>query len=139
MPRSERYELRSIRSGSTGSELYVSFGLSSPLERWDAFHIVCAKKVDDQDRELGMNTIYLERFDQAYSCYKGASSIRVSQRQVDLHLTKTGAKALDFKPLLQFVLPPQLAGVRKALTVFKRMPRYECGRLVQVLTRRSRR
>ena len=96
MTRSQKYELQSIKSGVSGSDLWVSLGFSSPLEKWDVLHVVCAKKVDDQDRELGMDSIYLERFDQAYSCYQGASSIRVHQYGVDFRLTKHGAKALDF-------------------------------------------
>jgi hypothetical protein len=133
MARSEKYEVRTIRSGSTASYVYVNFGFSSPLEKWDAFHVVCAKKVDDQDREMGMGTIYLERFDQAYSCYQGAESIRAHARGVDLRLTKKGTKALDFPPLLHFVFPPRISGLRKALQNFKRMRRYRWGRVVNVV------
>ena len=133
MPRSQKFELTGVKSGVSSTDLWVSLGFSSPLERWDVLHIVCAKRFDDQDRELGMDSIYLERFDQAYSCYKAASRIRVHQRGVDLHLTKQGAKALDFAPILRLTYPQRQRGVQKAIRVFKQMTKYECGRIINVV------
>ena len=132
MTRSQKYELQSIKSGVSGSDLWVSLGFSSPLEKWDVLHVVCAKKVDDQDRDLEMDSIYLERFDQVYSCYQGANSIRVHQHGVDLRLTKHGVKALNFAPHLRLVFPQHLRGVQKAVRVFRQMTKYECGRVIKV-------
>lgn len=129
---SERYEVEEIRSGVADNCLWVSIGFSSELEKLDVLHVVCAMSVEAQDRKLGQNSIYLERFDQAYSCYAGADSILVAPESIEVALNSTGRKNLSFPGKVLFVRSSRLKGWASALRVFKRMSPQECGRVVSV-------
>ena len=127
----ERHILKWVKSGTLDDTLWVSLGFASRLEALDRLHVVCATASDAQDAKLGMNTIYLERFDQAYSCYKGAHRIEVSPGGVKFRLTAHGRKSLDFKEYLHLAVPKGLRGWRAALKVFSDMPNYEAGQVLR--------
>ncbi len=73
----EKIEIKELMAGNDDETLWVSIGFSSELE-----------ELDDQDVASGMDGIYLERFDQAYSCYKGASQILVEHNSILIQLNK---------------------------------------------------
>ena len=116
----EKHILKWVKSGTLDDTLWVSLGFAS-----------CASDVVAQDAKLGMNTIYLERFDQAYSCYKGAHSIEVSGGGIKFRLTAHGRKSLDFKEYLYLAVPKGLRGWRAALKVFGEMQRHEAGQVLR--------
>jgi hypothetical protein len=126
------YEVDEILSGVADDDLWVSIGFSSELEPRDVLHVVCATSVDEQDRKLGHDTIYLERFDQAYSCYAGAERISAGGAGIEVVLTLQGARDLDLPTKVSFVCPAGLEGWPDALHMLGRMSAYECGRVVSI-------
>jgi hypothetical protein len=128
----ETYRVQEIRSGNSNDCLWVSVAFSSELERDDVLHIVCATSVDEQDRRLRQNTIYLERFDQAYSCYEGADRITVSSNRIDVEFNNAGTEHLSFTRSVAFLSNKDLHGWAEALVVFREMSKHECGRVVSV-------
>ena len=128
----ETYDLKEIMSGDDEDCLWVTLGFSSDLEELDVLHIVCGKWIDPQGRKTGMDGIYLERFDQAYSGYKGADSIGVSPSIIKIGLNRKGKKALGFKGAVTFRVPKKLKGLSKALKVFAKMSGYDCGRIIEI-------
>ena len=133
MARTETFQLVSVQSGEDDGCLWVSLGFTSALQKYDVLHVVCGQEVDDQDRKLGMDGIYLERFDQAYSGYKGAREITVSESRVEVLLTKRGAKDLAFSGPVSFMCSKRLKGYAHAVRVFRRMSEQECGSVVRVV------
>jgi len=128
----EKHILKWVKSGVLDDTLWVSLGFASKLERLDRLHVVCAMTHDEQEAKLRMDTIYLERFDQAYSCYHGARRIDVEPDGVRVTLNAHGRKALDFREQLYFVLPKGLRGWKAAQRVFARMPKYKCGEVIEI-------
>lgn len=126
------YEVDEINSGVEDDCLWVSIGFSSDLESRDVLHVVCATSVDDQDVKLGHDTIYLERFDQAYSGYAGVESISAGAAGIQLALTPRGMRDLELAANVAFVCPAGLGGWSDALHVLGRMSAYEWGRAVSV-------
>jgi hypothetical protein len=125
------FDVVEISSGVHDETLWVSVGFSSELERLDVLHFVCATEVDSEDRKLGQNEMYLERFDQAYSCYAGADEIRVMTSKLQLKLNARGCKSLAFPQEVQFVVASKLSGWADAQRIFKRMESLECGRVLR--------
>lgn len=128
----ERYPLDEVTFGVEDSCLWVTLGFSSPLERNDLLHIVCATSVDAQDRRSGMADLYLERFDQAYSCYGGADLVLVTPALVDLRLNARGCDALRFDGAVMLDVPESLHPYRDALLIFRRMLGLECGARIRI-------
>jgi immunity protein 10 of polymorphic toxin system len=128
----ELYRLEEVMSGTEESYLWVTLGFSSELEKHDVLHIVCAMSVDDQDRRGGMADLYLERFDQAYSCYGGAEAVRVGNASLEVQLNSKGLKALDFHGGVAFEVPVGVAGYPDAVAILRRMSTLECGKSVRV-------
>ena len=129
----ERHVLKWVKSGELEDTLWVSLGFTSTLETDDRLHVVCATTFDAQDIKHRMDTIYLERFDQAYSCYHGAQSIEVTSNGVRLKLNAHGRKSLDFREHLHLALPKgALRGWKSALRVFAKMQAHHCGEVVKV-------
>ena len=128
----ELYDLKEIMSGEDEHCLWVTLGFSSDLEGLDVLHIVCGKSVEDQDLENGTDGIYLERFDQAYSGYKGADSIRVSPSEITVELNSEGQKELDFKGAVSFRVTEGLKGSGDAYLILAKMLRYAYGQIVEL-------
>jgi hypothetical protein len=128
---SESFDVVEISSGLHEETLWVSVGFSSELEDQDVLHFVCALELDDQDRRLGHNAIYLERFDQAYSCYAGAEAILIGVKGIDLKLNAHGCESLSLPQSVEFVVTSALKGWEDALTIFRRMQNLECGRVLR--------
>lgn len=137
MKATETYEVEEISAGVVDNCLWVSIGFSSRIEKQDVLHVVCAMSVDAQDRKLGHDSIYLERFDQAYSCYSGAERIAIEPQDIHVALNPQGSKALSLPRSVSFAVPPRLKGWSVASRVFKRMSSMECGRVVTVAGKTS--
>jgi hypothetical protein len=130
----ERHVLKWVKSGKLEDTLWVSLGFMSKLEADDRLHVVCATTFDAQDVKHRMDSIYLERFDQAYSCYHGAHGIEVTSAGVRLKLNAHGRKSLDFRQDLELALPKAaLRGWKSALKVFTKMQGCHCGEVVKVV------
>jgi hypothetical protein len=127
----EKHILKWVKSGALDDTLWVSLGFSSRLETLDRLHVVCATAPDAQDAKLRMDAIYLERFDQAYSCYHGANSIEVNLGAAKFRLNAHGRKSLDFKEHLHLAVPNGLRGWKAALKVFGKMPKYKSGQVLR--------
>jgi hypothetical protein len=67
---------------------------------------------------LRMDTIYLERFDQTHSCYRGARRTGVGPSGARSHSMRTGRRSLDFREHLHFVLPLGLHDWKAASKIF---------------------
>jgi hypothetical protein len=129
----EAYGLEEVMSGVEESCLWVTLGFSSQLEENDVLHVVCATAVDAEDRNGGMADLYLERFDQAYSCYSGAESILVAPSSVEVRLNDKGCEALDFVGGgVSFTVPAGLEGYMQAVEILRRMTALECGKRIRV-------
>jgi len=137
MKKAETYEVEEISAGVADDCHWVSIGFSSSIEKQDVLHVVCALSVDAQDRKLGHDSIYLERFDQAYSCYSGAEKISVGLQDIHFALNPEGGKALSLPRSVSFAVPPRLKGWSAASRIFKRMSSMECGRVVTVAGKTS--
>jgi hypothetical protein len=129
---SESFDVVEISSGLHEETLWVSLGFSSKLEELDVLHFVCAIEVDEQDRRLGHDAIYLERFDQAYSCYAGAEEIVIGTAGVHLKLNPHGRQSLSLPHIVDFLVGSDLKGWSGATKIFKRMQDLECGRVLRV-------
>jgi len=129
----EKYVLEEVMSGTEDSCLWVTLGFASKLEDNDVVHLVCAMAVDAQDRNAGMADLYLERFDQAYSCYGGADRVVATPSTVEVHLNRKGCEALDFEGSdVCFQVPDGLQGYHDAVGVLRRMSALECGKTIRV-------
>jgi hypothetical protein len=114
-------------SGVEDSYCWVTLGFSSQLNAHDVLHIVCATVASPQDRESGKADLYLERFDQAYSCDGGATQITVTRSSVQVRLNKKGCEALCFQGTVWFDVPKSLRNYAKALRTFQKMTAQELG------------
>ena len=128
---SESFEVVEISSGLHEDTLWVSVGFSSELQELDALHFVCAMDVDEQDRRLGHNAMYLERFDQAYSCYNGAEAIVIGATGIQIKLNAHGCESLSLPNAVRFLVASDLKGWSEAVSIFRRMQDLECGRVLR--------
>ncbi len=128
----ESYDLKEIMSGDDENSLWVSLGFSSEMAELDVVYIVCGKSINEQDCNTDMDGIYLERYDQAYSGYKGADTIQVSDFLIQVDLNSKGQKDLDFQGTVSFRIPTELKGLSNAVDIFKKMSQYECGQIIKV-------
>ena len=125
------YKIERAYSGIEKGELWVSLCYTSEHGE-DVLHIVCAVEPDEQDRRLGMNTIYLCGDDQSRSCYAGADKIEAMKTAVRVHLNKVGRKALEMDQGLELLWTPRTVGRVAALRCLAKMKQYECGKVVHV-------
>jgi hypothetical protein len=116
----ENYEIKELMAGNDDETLWVTIGFSSELEEFDVLHIVCAEEIDEQDIASNMDGIYLERFDQAYSCYKCASQISVNHNSILIQFNKIGMEALDFSNKIKFIIPKSLENINDVKHVFEK-------------------
>ncbi|KRD77565.1 Imm10 family immunity protein [Lysobacter sp. Root983] len=125
------YPIEEVHSGEDDC-LWVSLGFVSESDPLDVLHIVCAYEVEPQDREHGMDAIYLERDDQSRGGYGGAQRILVDERAVEVRLNETGRALLEFEDSLCLLWPAELAGKAEALRILERMRECESGRAIEL-------
>lgn len=116
-----RFVLEDVSSGSDAG-LWVSLGFSSDFERNDVLHIVSGDAdvlAEDDDKRL-----YVERFDQAYSCQHGGERVLVRAKSIEVALSDEATRELDFTDgVLVFDVPLGLDGYPEALRVLGEMSR----------------
>ena len=138
----KRFRLRTIASGKKAG-LWVSLGFSSSLTRRDVLHVVSG----DQATPAGSRSrsrLYVERFDQLYSCNRGCDLVRVGPKSIEVHLTPKAAHLLSFKSsvlLFEFdkrppSRPGRQGGDTQAMEVFRAMA--DVNRRVEVVSRSAR-
>jgi len=126
------YRIEEAQSGEEADEyLWVSLGFASVENPLDVLHIVCACAIEPQDRDGGMDAIYLERDDQSRGGYGGAQRIAVGERSIDVVFNAAGLRDLEFGDSVSLQWPEQLAGKAEALRILQRMRGYECGRVIE--------
>ena len=126
------YRIEEAHSGEEeGEYLWVTLGFASEQNPLDVLHIVCACEIEPQDRDGGMDAIYLERDDQSRGGYAGAERIAVGERSVDVVFNADGLGDLEFGDSVSLQWPEQLAGKAEALRILERMRGYECGRVIE--------
>lgn len=120
--RLKRYRLLTIASGSNAG-LWVSIGFSSLLKRNDVLHVVAG----EQPRPGGAQSrarLYVERFDQIYSCDGGAECVRVRPQSIEVHLTPKAAHLLSFESnVLLFECERRPSGYAKAMDTLREIAR----------------
>jgi hypothetical protein len=115
-----RYRLVEIMSGSDAG-LWVTLGFSSRMNRDDVLHIVTSSQPKAHGAKHA-ELLYVERFDQLYSCAEGAELVRVRPRSVEVHLSREAKRALAFgSGRWRFEVPPRLMGYRRAVRTFQAM------------------
>ena len=125
-----RFALEEVSSGSNEG-LWVTLGFVSDLERNDVLHIIGGDA--DAVREHDDKRLYLERFDQSYSCEHGGESVLVRPKTIEVRLSEEAREELHFDELsLVFEIPRSLDGYDDALKIFGEMSR--AGSPVRVLT-----
>jgi hypothetical protein len=133
----ERYTLKTVASGAKVG-LWVSLGFTSSLKRNDVLHIVS----EDQATEAGARRrrrLYVERFDQLYSCDGGADLVRVRQDAIEVRLTPKAAHLLSFKStVLLFEFEKRIPRYADALGTFEAMARVSERVEVEVATAKGR-
>ena len=120
----ERYKLEEVMSGRETDCVWVTLGFSSPLCANDVLHIVRGPARDDESSTRGMAGLYLERFEQGYSCYGGVEHIAATPLSVRVRLTEKGRTALDFANTdIWFDVSNDLAKYDDALAALQQMMR----------------
>lgn len=126
------YRIEEAQSGEEeGEYLWVTLGFASEENPLDVLHIVCSCEIEPQDRDGGMDAIYLERDDQSRGGYGGAERIVAGEQTVEVVFNATGLRDLEFGDSLSLQWPTQLAGKAEALRILARMREYECGRVIE--------
>ena len=74
---------------SDDSFLLVGFGSAE-----ESLHIQRAYEFDEQDVELGMDNVYLERGSQAYAAYGGVTAVHLTRTQLQVLLNEGAAAKL---------------------------------------------
>jgi hypothetical protein len=123
----KRFRLKTIASGKTAG-LWVSLGFSSSLTRRDVLHIVSGNQATPAGSR-SRSRLYVERFDQLYSCNGGCDLVRVGPKSIEVHLTPEAAHLLSFKSnVLLFAFdkrpprwPGRQGGYAQAMDVFRAM------------------
>jgi len=118
-----------IMSGEEDAIFWVTLGFSSELETNDVLHIVCAKSPDLATRESGMESIYLERFDQAYSCYGGVTGIATSSDAITVTLNAHGQQALNLPRCVRFI-NQETFGYSAAVSTLQTMSKFPWGKAI---------
>src|SRR2546422_1055861 len=127
------YPLASIKSGEEPiAGIWVSIGFSSPGRELDVLHIIGGDETDPRCIKMGLLPIYLERYDQKLSCYRGADRIVVEDGSVTVTLNKVGQDALDLPDTLHFVSPRADDDFKAAREIFTKMKNYESGKIIHV-------
>ncbi len=129
-----KYPLVSIKSGDdemTG--IWVSIGFSSKERDADVLHLVGGDPVSPQHARMGWLPIYLERYDQALSCYQGADKIVVKDDSINITLNNTGRSALHLPKTLEFVSAKPDDDFKQARDIFAKMKTYESGKIIQLV------
>jgi len=128
----QEFAVNTIQSGEEEEAefLWVSLHFESPDSVDDRLHIVCATSVDEQDRRLGMDKIYLERLDQIQAGYGAASSILVTAEAVQFDFTMDGLRELGFTSALRLLWSSSLDGYADARENLGKMQNYECGKAI---------
>ena len=127
------YPLASIKSGHDEmAGIWISVGFSSEDRELDVLHIVGGDPVSPQHAKYGYLPIYLERYDQALSCYQGAEQISVDDASLTVTLTKKAQDALHLPQRLHFECAKIDDDFRAAREIFKKMQQYESGKIIHV-------
>jgi len=117
-----RYRLKTVASGANAG-LWVTLGFTSSLQRKDVLHIVSG----DQATAAGARSrarLYVERFDQLYSCNGGGELVRVRPTSVEVHLTAKAEHLLSFESgVLLFEFDRHFPGYAEAVRTFRAMAR----------------
>ncbi len=124
------YEVRRIRSDVTEDYAVVSLHYRDGSGRLAPFHIVCQKTGDERHPDL--DTVYLERDDQAVACYGGARQINVTGDRIELLLNRKGIKSLRVRSPVVLVVPDGVSGWVKARRVLAAMAGYSSGQVIRV-------
>jgi hypothetical protein len=118
----ERYSLKTVASGAKAG-LWVSLGFSSSLKRNDVLHIVSGDQATAAG-ERSRRRLYVERFDQLYSCDGGADLVRVGPSSIEVRLTPKAAHLLAFKRrVLLFECERRIPRYAGAVRTFQAMAR----------------
>jgi hypothetical protein len=128
----ERYIVNTVQSGEEETYIWVSLHFESPATEYDRIHIVCSKRLDHQDRDFGTDPIYLERYDQLFSCADGASEIQITDQAVYIALLENASKQLGFSGSLVLEWTSDLEGYEQAREHFTLMNHHTCGRIFDV-------
>jgi hypothetical protein len=118
--------VQSVKSGTADGVLWVSVGFTSTAQPHDVLHVACAPDTDAGDG------LYLERLDQAHSCYSGAHRIVVGMSSLEFHFTQRGTRCLDFPPFVRFSVLPNLRGWKSAHRALVRMSQRRDGSVIEV-------
>jgi hypothetical protein len=79
----------------TEEEEYIVVGFADDAYQPTSYILLQrAYEWDEQDRELGMDAVYIERDDQSNAAYGGITQIDVANEQVVIHLTPETAQIL---------------------------------------------
>jgi len=117
-----RFPLEEVSSGSGDGGLWVTLGFISDLEHNDVLHIVGGDA--DAARDHDDKRLYLERFDQSYSCQHGGESVLVRRASIEVQLSEEAREELEFDDRsVLFDVPQDLDGYDDALTIFGEMSR----------------
>jgi len=128
----QEFEVNTIQSGEEeGDYLYVSLHFESSFTADDRLHVVCGISVDEQERRLGMDQIYLERLDQIQGGYGAASRILVTADAIQFDFTPEGQRLLGFSPPLRLLWSSSLKGYGEAHENLAKMQTLECGKAIQ--------
>jgi hypothetical protein len=118
----KRFRLKSIASGENAG-LWISLGFTSSLKRQDVLHVVSS----DQATGAGARSrrrLYVERFDQLYSCSGGCVLVRVGPKSIEVHLTPKARHLLAFETgVLLFRRERRFAGYAAAIATFRAIAR----------------
>jgi hypothetical protein len=117
-----RFALEEVSSGADDGGLWVSLGFVSDLEANDVLHIVGGDA--DAARDQDDKRLYLERFDQSYSCEHGGDSVLVRRVSIEIQLSEEAREELAFDDqTLVFDVPRRLDGFDDAVRIFGEMSR----------------
>lgn len=123
----QEFEIQEIMQGEEVDVFWVSVGFESDQNVDDVLHIVCAKAIDEQDIELGHDTIYLERHDQSFSCYGGADFIDIASNKITVQFNAIGSESIGLTGKVIFSSKNSLT---EAVNILEEMSKLECGNCV---------
>ena len=63
-------------------------------------------QTDEQDRNLELDGLYIERDDQVFGCYHGVKSIRTIDDRIEIELSDTGKRRLQVERMV--IIPEYL-------------------------------
>jgi hypothetical protein len=115
-------QIEEMGAGADDSTVWVSLGFKSDISPFDVLFIVCAKEKSERHMQLGLDTLYFERFNQAMSCYGGSDKILVEPAAITMHFTSLGMTRMRFSETVRFdtsAVPDHHAKVREHLQAMK--------------------